>query len=233
MAPPSRRTRLLVIDDEVSIAAMLFTAFRFLGFDVAVASTARQALDRVAQHQPDAVLLDLTLPDADGFTLYDRLRGAGLIAPVLFLTARHNTEDKVRGLTLGADDYVTKPFNMNELVARVHNLLRRGPLLAAAPTGAAAAAGIRLDPLTHQASLTDRTVDLSGTEYKLLHHLITHAGHPCTKADLQLAVWGHNHTHDYGNIETYIYYLRRKLADSEQRLIRTIRGVGYLIPAQI
>ncbi|MFC0433313.1 response regulator transcription factor [Kutzneria buriramensis] len=232
MTPTTTRIQLLVVDDEVSIAALLSTAFRFRGFDVTVASTARQAIDHVTRHRPDAVLLDLTLPDSDGFTLYDRLRQAGLAAPVLFLTARHNDEDKVRGLSVGADDYVTKPFNINELVARVRILLRRGPVFATTQVGPPHAAGIQLDPLTQQAMLDDRTVELSGTEYKLLNHLITHAGRPVAKADLQLAVWGHNRTHDYGNIETYIYYLRRKLADTEQRLIRTIRGVGYLVPAQ-
>ncbi|WP_307793409.1 response regulator transcription factor [Amycolatopsis sp. MtRt-6] len=224
-APP--RGRLLVADDEVSIAAILFTTFQFLGYDVVTAGTGREALRAAAAAAPDVVLLDVMLPDFDGFEVYRRLRAADVTAPVMFLSARQSTDDKVHGLTLGGDDYVAKPFDIKELVARVEVLLRRSAH--PAPSGARLQVGrLELDRATREVWKDGTPVQLSATEFDLLCHLMANPGKPVSKADILAAVWGHGAPGDFGVVETYVYYLRRKLG---QELIRTVRNFGYLISA--
>jgi two-component system OmpR family response regulator len=227
VTPESPRGRLLVADDEVSIAAILFTTFQFLGFDVVTAGTGREALRAAAATAPDVVLLDVMLPDFDGFEVYRRLRAADVTAPVMFLSARQSIDDKVHGLTLGGDDYVAKPFDIKELVARVEVLLRRGAPPAVSCTRLHLGC-LELDRASREVWKDGAPVRLSATEFDLLCHLMANPGKAVSKGEILSAVWGHDFHGDFGVVETYVYYLRRKLG---QDLIRTVRNFGYLIAA--
>lgn len=222
------RGLLLVADNEVSIAATLFTTFRFLGFDVVTAGTGHEAVRLGITTEPDVALLDVQLPDFDGFEVYRRLREADVTAPVMFLSARHSTEDKVRGLKLGGDDYVTKPFDVEELAARVEVLLRRGPQRRV-PGGRLRVGRLELDRATHGVWKDGAPIRLSSTEFEVLHHLMSRAGTPVSKADLLAAVWGYDAHGDFGLVETYVYYVRRKLGDTKREFISTVRNVGYMM----
>ena len=226
-SPGSPRGRLLVADDEVSIAAILFTTFQFLGYDVVTAATGREALRAAASAAPDVVLLDVMLPDFDGFEVYRRLRAADVTAPVMFLSARQSTDDKVHGLTLGGDDYVAKPFDIKELVARVEVLLRRG-VPAVPPATRLQVGRLEADRASREVWKDGTPVQLSATEFDVLCHLMANPGKAVSKAEILSAVWGHDFHGDFGVVETYVYYLRRKLG---QDLIRTVRNFGYLIAA--
>ncbi len=228
VSPDRPRGRLLVADDEVSIAAILFTTFRYLGFDVVTASTGREAVRLATATAPDVILLDVMLPDLDGFEVYRRLRAADVTAPVLFLSARQSTADKVHGLTLGGDDYVAKPFDVKELAARVEVLLRRGPQRHT-PASRLRVGRIALDPVTREVWKDGIPVRLSATEFGVLSQLMSCPGQPVSKARLLSAVWGYDYHGDFGVVETYVYYVRRKLGDTDQSLIKTVRNVGYLI----
>ena len=225
--PEPPRGRLLVAYDEVSIAAILFTTFQFLGYDVVTAGTGREALRAAATAAPDVVLLDVMLPDFDWFEVYRRLRAADVTAPVMFLSARQSTGDKVHGLTLGGDDYVAKPFDIKELVARVEVLLRRGAQPAAAGTRLQLGR-LELDRASREVWKDGVPVRLSATEFDLLCHLMANPGKAVSKAEILSAVWGQDFRGDFGVVETYVYYLRRKLGSD---LIRTVRNFGYLIAA--
>lgn len=226
MTPPRDPARVLVVDDSPGILSMLTVTLEFVGFEVVTARTAAECLERAREAAPDIFLLDVMLPDTDGFVLCRRLRGAGLDAPVLFLTARDASEDKIRGLELG-DDYVTKPFDLREVVARIRALLRRTGRTE--PEPALRAAGLELDEDAHEVHGPQGTVRLSATECRLLGHLMRNAGRLVSKEDLLLQVWGREFEGDGGLVETYVYYLRRKLGDDGRSLIRTVRGVGYLL----
>lgn len=226
---PSRETpppRILVVDDEASITDLVATVLRYEGFDVRTADTGRRALEAVGAFRPHLVILDIMLPDLDGFEVQRRLAEAGERVPILFLTARDATEDKVRGLTAGADDYVTKPFSLEELVARVRAILRR--------TGRAAPgssrlrfADLELDEETHEVWRGERAIELSPTEFNLLRYLMLNARKVVSKAQILDHVWRYDFGGDAGVVETYISYLRRKIDVEEPKLIHTIRGVGY------
>jgi two-component system OmpR family response regulator len=220
--------RLLLVDDEENLRSMLQAALRHNGFDVVSVATGRAALDAVEEQEPDLVVLDILLPDLDGFDVCHRLRADGRTTPVLFLTARDGTEDKVRGLTLGGDDYLVKPFSLDELVARVHAVLRRtghahdeGSLLQCAD--------LSLDDEAHRVVRAGEEVALSPTEFSLLRYLLVNQGRVLSKAQILDHVWHYDFGGDGGVVETYIGYLRRKVDRSEPRLIRTIRGVGYTL----
>ncbi|WP_197285965.1 response regulator transcription factor [Nocardiopsis sp. NRRL B-16309] len=228
MTSPRETARVLVVDDSPGILSMLTVTLEFVGFEVVTARTAAECLERTRETGPDVILLDVMLPDTDGFVLCRRLRGAGVDAPVLFLTARDTSEDKVRGLELG-DDYVTKPFDLREVVARIRALLRRTGW--AEPEPALRAAGLELDEDAHEVHGPGGAVRLSGTECRVLGHLMRNAGRTVSKEDLLLRVWGRDFEGDGGLVETYVYYLRRKLGDDGRSLIRTVRGVGYLLRA--
>jgi two-component system OmpR family response regulator len=217
--------RLLVVDDEENIRFLLDVALRHLGFDVELATTGREAIDRVAAAKPDLIVLDVMLPDLDGFEVCRRLRADGVRTPVLFLTARDATEDKVRGLTIGGDDYVEKPFSLEELVARVHAVLRRAGL--AQPDATLRCADLELDDDAHRVTRAGSEVPLSPTEYKLLRYLLVNQGRVVSKTQILDHVWEYDFGGDAGVVETYVSYLRRKLDQSEPRLIQTVRGVGY------
>ncbi|MFF1823695.1 response regulator transcription factor [Kribbella sp. NPDC058245] len=221
-------TRVLVVDDEENILAMLTTTLRFAGFTVASAATGSEALEQAREFRPEVIVLDVMLPDLDGFEVCRRLRRDGVDAPVLFLTARDAREDKVAGLTLGGDDYVTKPFDLDELVARIKVLLRRGRSVRQA--GERLKAGrVELDPDTHEVWSGGELVDLSATEFQLLHYLMLNAGRVLSKAQILDHVWKFDFQGDSGIVETYVYYLRRKLDGPDGQLIRTVRGAGYLL----
>lgn len=219
------QARLLVIDDEPNIRELLAAALRFAGFEVTTAPDGPQGLT-AARSRPDLVLLDVMMPGLSGLEVLRRMRGEGLAMPVLLLTAKDATEDKVSGLTLGADDYVTKPFSLDELVARVRALLRRGT----APTGGPrlVLADLELDEDSHEVTKAGERVALSPTEFNLLRHLLANPGRVLSKTQLLEAVWGYDGG-DPNVVESYVSYLRRKIDTTEPRLLHTLRGVGYVL----
>ncbi|MCL2848905.1 MAG: response regulator transcription factor [Micrococcales bacterium] len=223
--------RLLVVDDEPNIRELLATSLRFAGFDVATAADGRSALAAAADDEPDLVVLDVMLPDLDGFAVTRRMRERGQRAPVLFLTARDATADKVTGLTIGGDDYVTKPFSLEEVVARIKVILAR---TAGAPETVLRYADLELDDDAHEVRRAGRAIDLSPTEFSLLRFLMANPGRVLSKTQILDHVWSYSWVGDANIVESYICYLRRKVdrdADGTALppLIHTRRGVGYML----
>ncbi|HEY1117199.1 MAG TPA: response regulator transcription factor, partial [Acidimicrobiales bacterium] len=216
--------KLLLVDDEENLRSMLTAALRHHGYDVVAVADGREALDARADARPDLVVLDVMLPDVDGFEVCRRMRAEGDHTPVLFLTARDGTEDKVRGLTLGGDDYLVKPFSLEELVARCQALLRRAGL-ARDDHAVLRCADLHMDDDAHRVVRAGEPVSLSPTEYKLLRYLLLNQGRVLSKAQILDRVWQYDFGGDGGVVETYIGYLRRKLDDGEPKLIHTVRGV--------
>ncbi|MEU9836810.1 response regulator transcription factor [Streptosporangium sp. NPDC048047] len=218
---------LLVVDDEPTMRELLSATLRFAGFTVASAATGAEAVDAVRDSPPDLVLLDVMLPDLDGFEVVRRLRELTWPpVPVLFLTARDSPQDKITGLTAGGDDYVTKPFDLEELIARIRAILRRAGL----PGAHTLVAGdLELDPEGHQVLWAGDPVRLSPTEFRLLHHLMLNAGRVVPKARILEHVWRYDFAGDCGIVDTYVSYLRRKLGAAGPRLIHTVHGVGYVL----
>jgi two-component system OmpR family response regulator len=221
--------RVLVVDDETSIADLLATGLRFVGFDVRTAGSGLEALTLVRDWRPELIVLDVMMPDVDGFEVTRRLRGEGRQTPVLFLTARDALEDKVAGLTIGGDDYVTKPFSLEEVVARVRALLRRN-----APSdiddGLLRYADVVLDEDAHEVSRAGVAIDLTPTEFSLMRYLMLNAGRVVSKSQILDHVWHYDFGGDGAVVESYISYLRRKVdAPFDTALIRTVRGVGYTL----
>ncbi len=221
--------RLLLVDDEDNLRSMLDAALRHSGFDVHPVANGRDAIDAVAVVHPDLIVLDVMLPDLDGFDVCKRLRSSGDRTPVLFLTARDGTEDKVRGLTLGGDDYLVKPFSLEELVARITAVLRRSGLDPAAEE--LRCGDLVMHDDAHLVTKGGQEVALSPTEYNLLRFLLVNRGRVMSKAQILDHVWDYDFGGDGGVVETYIGYLRRKLDTATPRLIQTIRGVGYTLRA--
>ena len=221
-------TRVLVVDDERNIAELVATALRYEGFDVATAFDGRGAIDAVRDRAPQLLVLDVMLPDLDGFAVQERLRADGRRVPVLFLTARDSVEDRVRGLTLGGDDYLTKPFSIEELVARVRAILRRTQ-----PDGDGAARivyrDLELDEETRDVRRDGQRIELSPTEFTLLRFLLVNARRVLSKAQILDHVWQYDFGGDGRIVETYISYLRKKIDAGRTPLIQTVRGVGYTI----
>jgi two-component system OmpR family response regulator len=225
MLAPVSPARLLLVDDEDNLRSMLEAALRHSGFDVHPCANGRDALDAVGEVQPDLIVLDVMLPDLDGFDVCKRIRSTGDRTPVLFLTARDATEDKVRGLTLGGDDYLVKPFSLEELVARITAILRRAGL---DPTAQDLRCGdLAMDDDAHLVTKAGAEVSLSPTEYNLLRYLLLNKGRVVSKAQILDHVWDYDFGGDGGVVETYIGYLRKKLDGGDPRLIHTIRGIGY------
>jgi two-component system response regulator MprA len=219
----------LVVDDEPSVRQALQRALSFEGYDVLVASDGHAALDTLLTHQPDAILLDVAMPGIDGLEVCRRLRAAGDRTPILMLTARHATADRVAGLDAGADDYLVKPFALEELLARLRALLRR----ASAPADddeVLRVADLSLDPATRVVKRGDRLMELTRTEFNLLELLLRNTGQVLTRELIFDRVWGYDFGANSNSLEVYIGYLRRKTeADNEPRLIHTVRGVGYVL----
>ncbi|MCB0970848.1 MAG: response regulator transcription factor [Acidimicrobiales bacterium] len=219
--------RLLLVDDEDNLRSMLEAALRHSGFEVHPAANGRDALDAVGEVKPDLIVLDVMLPDLDGFDVCQRLRRDNDRTPVLFLTARDATEDKVRGLTMGGDDYLIKPFSLDELVARINAVLRR---TGNAKEGAVLTCrDLELDDEAHLVTKAGTEVALSPTEYNLLRYLLINQGRVLSKAQILDHVWQYDFGGDGGVVETYIGYLRKKVDSAEPRLIQTVRGVGYTL----
>mgnify|MGYP001226968183 CR=1 FL=1 len=219
---------LLLVDDEDNLRSMLEAALRHTGFDVHPVATGRDALEVAGRVRPDLIVLDVMLPDLDGFEVCRRLRSDGVRMPVVFLTAKDGTEDKVRGLTLGGDDYLVKPFSLEELVARINAVLRRSGAVAA-DTSVLSCGDLVLDDDAHLVTKGGTEVSLSPTEYNLLRFLLLNAGRVLSKAQILDHVWEFDFGGDGGIVETYIGYLRRKVDTADPRLIQTIRGVGYTL----
>ena len=221
--------RLLVVDDEPNILELLATSLRFAGFEVATATNGREALAEARRLRPDLVVLDVMMPDMDGFAVVRRMRGEGSTAPVLFLTARDATEDKVTGLTLGGDDYVTKPFSLEEVVARIRTVLRRFRVSEPDRSARLCFADIELDEDTHEVWKSGELVPLSPTEFKLLRYFMQNAGRVLSKAQILDHVWHYDFNGEANVVESYVSYLRRKVDTTQPRLLHTLRGVGYVL----
>jgi two-component system OmpR family response regulator len=222
------KTRVLIVDDEPNIRDLLATSLRFAGFDIQTAANGTAAVTAVTKSEPDIILLDVMLPDMNGFSVTKKLRSAGIQAPILFLTARDEVEDKITGLTVGGDDYLTKPFSLDEVVARIQAILRRTKSAEAEPA-VIDAGPVVINQDAHEVSVEGTLVDLSPTEYKLLRFLVMNADRVLTKAQILDHVWEYDFNGDMGIVESYVSYLRKKIDPISSRpLIQTKRGVGYI-----
>ena len=231
MKKNSAEAKLLVVDDEPNIRELLSTSLRFAGFEVVSAGNGREALAAVEAHAPDLAVLDVMLPDMDGFTVTRRLRAAGKHFPVLFLTAKDDTEDKVTGLTLGGDDYVTKPFSLDEVVARIRAVLRRTQPMLEDDEAVIRVDDLELDDDAHEVRRGGKVIELSPTEFKLLRYLMLNPNRVLSKAQILDHVWEYDFNGDASIVESYISYLRRKvdIDPDAPALIQTKRGVGYVL----
>jgi two-component system, OmpR family, response regulator len=221
--------KVLVVDDEPNIRDLLSASLRFAAHQVITSPNGTDAVNKIVEQQPDIILLDVMLPDVSGFGVTKKIRSMGIETPILFLTARDDTEDKVTGLTVGGDDYVTKPFSLDEIMARISAILRR--------TGKdqSVASSIRVGELeinedAHEVTVNGTPVDLSPTEYQLLRYLAQNPNRVLTKAQILDHVWEYDFNGEMGIVESYVSYLRKKLDPiSSEPLIVTKRGVGYLL----
>ena len=220
--------RLLVVDDEPNIVELLSASLRFAGFEVETAAGGLEAVEAAHTFRPDLLVLDVMMPGLDGFGVVRRLRQEGMRTPVVFLTAKDATEDKVTGLTLGGDDYVTKPFSLEEVVARIRAVLRRVSASPSAQTHLSFA-DIELDEDTHEVWKDGTLVPLSPTEFKLLRYFMQNTGRVLSKAQILDHVWNYDFGGDANVVESYVSYLRRKIDTTEPRLLHTLRGVGYVL----
>lgn len=217
-----------MVDDEPGIVDVISMALRHHGFGVAVASNGTDALVRVRDWRPHVMVLDVMLPDMGGFEVARRLSAEHAGVPILFLSARDSTDDKVRGLTIGGGDYVTKPFSLEELVARLHNILRRNGAFDPQPS-LLTFADLELNDDTHEVFRAGRPIELTATEYRLLRYMMLHPRHALTRAQLLDHVWNYDFKGDARVLETYVSYLRKKVDAEGPSLLRTIRGVGYAL----
>ena len=221
--------RLLVVEDEPNILELLSASLRYAGFDVVTAAAGSEAVQAAQRHRPDLIVLDVMLPDMDGFDVIRRLRGGGARIPVVFLTARDATDDKIRGLTLGGDDYVTKPFSLEEVIARIRAVLRRTRGEGSEPSPRLTFADLELDEESHEVWRGGQPIQLSPTEFKLLRYFMSNANRVLSKMQILDHVWDYDFRGDTGIVESYVSVLRRKVDTKEPRLIHTLRGVGYVL----
>ena len=221
--------KVLVVDDEPNIRDLLSASLRFAGHQVLTSPNGTDAINKIIDQQPDIILLDVMLPDVSGFGVTKKIRSLGIETPILFLTARDDTEDKVTGLTVGGDDYVTKPFSLDEIMARINAILRR--------TGKDQSVGsvikvgeLEINEDAHEVTVAGQFVDLSPTEYQLLRYLAQNPNRVLTKAQILDHVWEYDFNGEMGIVESYVSYLRKKLDPvSSEPMIVTKRGVGYLL----
>jgi two-component system OmpR family response regulator len=219
--------RLLVVDDEPVILHLLSGSLRFAGYDVVAAASGIEATRAVAAQRPDLVLLDVMMPDGDGFEVLRQLRDAGRDVPVIFLSARDGVPDRVTGLALGGDDYVTKPFSLDEVLMRIQVVLKR--TRQQAPSAKLRVADLEMDTDAHEVRRGGAPISLTPTEYRLLRFLMLNAGRVVSKAQILDHVWEYNPAGEGNVVEPCVSYLRRKVDQVEPRLIHTIRGVGYVL----
>jgi len=227
MEPGTASARLLVVDDEATILELLSGSLRLAGFEVATAASGAAAVRAAASSRPDLVLLDVMMPDGDGFEALRRIRAGGCEVPVIFLTARDEVADRVRGFAEGADDYVTKPFSLEELLGRIRAVLKRTGTRA--PRSRLRVAGLELDEDAHEVKRDGALVALTPTEYRLLRFLMVNAGRVVSKAEILDHVWEQDPDRDDNAVEPVLSYLRRKVDQGEPRLIHTVRGFGYVL----
>jgi two-component system OmpR family response regulator len=228
VAEDPERLRVLVVDDEPGIVDVVSMALRHRGFEVSAADTGSGALTQARDWRPHAMVLDVMLPDMEGFEVARRLSAQHADIPILFLSARDNTSDKIRGLTTGGDDYVTKPFSLEELIARLRNILRRSGAVAAA-SSRLRFADLELDEDTREVARGEHPIELTATEYRLLRYLLLNPRRVLTRAQLLDHVWSYDFGGDARVLETYISYLRKKLDVHGPPLVHTVRGVGYAL----
>jgi two-component system OmpR family response regulator len=233
-APPNASVaaeRVLVVDDEADIADLLVTGLRFVGFDVRAAHTGAQALAVAADFRPHLLVLDVMLPDIDGFELCRQLKRNAEQIGVVFLTARDRTGDAITGLTIGGDDYISKPFSLDEVVARVRAVLRRiapaNLVTAADERGVLRFADLELHEDLHEVRRSNDVIELSPTEFALLRYLMENSGRVVSKAQILAHVWSYDYHGGDGIVESYISYLRKKIDRFDPPLIHTVRGIGY------
>lgn len=225
----------LIVDDEPAVRDALRRSLRFEGYQTRVASDGLEALEQVAAEPPELVVLDVQMPRMDGLTVARRLRAAGDRVPILMLTARDTVGDRVTGLDAGADDYLVKPFELDELFARVRALMRRGAYTEQGgapppPSAQLTFADLRMDPTTREVYRGTRLVELTRTEYTLLEMLLTHPRQVLTREQILREVWGFDYEPASNSLDVYVMYLRRKTeAGGEPRLVQTVRGVGYVL----
>jgi two-component system OmpR family response regulator len=218
----------LVVDDDPYITDLVATALRYEGFEAATASQGREALSMVESFRPELIVLDVMLPDLEGFEVHRRLVESGRRVPVLFLTARDATEDKIRGLTIGGDDYVTKPFSLEELIARIRAVLRRAR--GAAPDAERLRfADVEMDEATHEVWRGGQAIELTPTEFNLLRFFLLNPRRVLSKSQILDHVWNYDFGGDPSIVETYVSYLRKKVDARMPPVIHTVRGVGYVL----
>ena len=230
MAENAQNLKVLVVDDEPNIVELLTVSLKFQGFEVETANSGPAAIELAHSWRPDAYILDVMMPEMDGFELLSKLRAEGLDAPVLFLTAKDAVEDRIHGLTIGADDYVTKPFSLEEVVTRLRVILRRGNVTDEGEVDSTLRyADLTLNDDTHEVTKAGEIVELSPTEFNLLRYLMLNAEVVVSKAKILDNVWHYDFGGDGNVVESYISYLRRKVDTGDVQLIHTVRGVGYVL----
>ncbi|MCG7237188.1 MULTISPECIES: response regulator transcription factor [unclassified Corynebacterium] len=230
MADNSQNLKVLVVDDEPNIVELLTVSLKFQGFEVETANSGAAAIELAHSWKPDAYILDVMMPEMDGFELLSKLRAEGLDAPVLFLTAKDAVEDRIHGLTIGADDYVTKPFSLEEVITRLRVILRRGNVSEDSNEDTTLRyADLTLNDDTHEVTKAGEIVELSPTEFNLLRYLMLNAEVVVSKAKILDNVWHYDFGGDGNVVESYISYLRRKVDTGDVQLIHTVRGVGYVL----
>ncbi|AWB82604.1 DNA-binding response regulator [Corynebacterium yudongzhengii] len=222
--------KVLVVDDEPNIVDLLTVSLKFQGFEVATAESGQEGLEVARSFRPDAFILDVMMPGMDGFELLAKLREEGLEGPVLYLTAKDAVEDRIHGLTIGADDYVTKPFSLEEVITRLRVILRRGNISEEEDgDNTIRYADLTLNDDTHEVTKAGEIIDLSPTEFNLLRYLMLNAEVVLSKAKILDNVWHYDFGGDGNVVESYISYLRRKIDTGDTPLIQTVRGVGYVL----
>ncbi|WP_304523569.1 response regulator transcription factor [Aeromicrobium wangtongii] len=221
--------RVLVVDDEPNIAELLQMALRYEGWDIRTADTGRKAVAAARDFAPDAIVLDMMLPDFDGMEVLRKVRAFAPDVPVLFLTARDSVEDRVAGLTAGGDDYVTKPFSLEEVIARLRGLMRRAGALDARPSSVITVGDLTLDEDSHEVTRAGQEIDLTATEFELLRFMMRNPRRVLSKAQILDRVWDYDFGGQANVVELYISYLRKKIDAGHKPMIHTKRGAGYVL----
>ena len=229
-SPHNDPVKVLVVDDEANIVELLTVSLKFQGFDVRSANSGTDALRVAREFRPDAYILDVMMPGMDGYELLQKLRSEGLEGPVLYLTAKDGVESRIHGLTIGADDYITKPFSLEEVITRLRVVLRRGNVQEDANEQSSLPyADLTLNDDTHEVTKGGELIELSPTEFNLLRFLMLNKEVVLSKAKILDNVWHYDFGGDGNVVESYISYLRRKIDTGDMPLIHTVRGVGYVL----
>jgi two-component system, OmpR family, response regulator TrcR len=225
--------RVLLVDDERALTNLVRMALRYEGWEIEVAHDAAEAIEKYRTHRPDVLVLDIMLPDMDGLTVLERIRASDTYTPTLFLTARDSVSDRVTGLTAGGDDYMTKPFSLEELVARLRGLLRRSAYLTPADAETLRVGDLELDGASREVTRGGDPISLTSTEFELLRYLMRHPRKAVSRNEVLQRVWNYDFGGRSSIVDLYVSYLRRKIDAGRDPMIHTVRGVGYLLrPAE-